>query len=129
MLSLRLADRRASRLGCTMVAVLRVVRHRLGPRVYVFRRRIHEWHVGIAVLVGVAAATITGRLGPTSALLLALTGVWLIVKDWNDLTRPRGDLGSTGVRCASGRSVTSTACPRRPRSASRSSRSSISPRR
>ena len=69
-----------------MVVVLRVVRHRLGPRVYVFRRRIHEWHVGFAVLAAVAAATIAGRVAPTPALLLALAGVWLIAKDWNDLT-------------------------------------------
>ena len=40
--------------------ILSVDRHRLGLRLFVFERRIHEWHVGLAVL---AAAAVAGWLG------------------------------------------------------------------
>ena len=71
--------------------VLRLVRDCLGLRVYVFGRRIHEWHLGCAVLAGDAAATIAGCLGLLPSLVLALVGVWLIVKDSPDLTRTGRD--------------------------------------
>src|SRR5262249_32753737 len=66
--------------------VLRIDRHRLGPRVYVLGARIHEWHLGVAVLVGLAVGGLTDRIGDNLATGLAvLAGVWLIAKDWRDL--------------------------------------------
>jgi hypothetical protein len=35
--------------------VLRIDRHRLGPRVYVLGTRVHEWHLGVALLVALAS--------------------------------------------------------------------------
>jgi lysyl-tRNA synthetase, class II len=71
--------------------MLRLERHELGPRVYILGRRIHEWHLGVAVialaLIGAFSETIT--LG--TAIVTALLGVWLIVKDWPDLTRSGRD--------------------------------------
>ncbi len=32
--------------------MIRLRRHALGPRCYVLGRRLHEWHVGLAVLLG-----------------------------------------------------------------------------
>ncbi|HMJ00979.1 MAG TPA: phosphatidylglycerol lysyltransferase domain-containing protein [Gaiellaceae bacterium] len=66
--------------------MLRVERHRLGLRVYLFRRRIHEWHLGLAVLTADALAGLLGALAPVPSLVIALVGVWLVAKDWPDLT-------------------------------------------
>jgi hypothetical protein len=66
--------------------VLRLERHRLGPRVYVLGLRIHEFALGFAVigvlLVGgwTEAWDLTRR---TAAV--ALFGSWLVAKDWRDL--------------------------------------------
>ena len=66
--------------------VLRLERHRLGPRVYVLGLRIHEFALGFAVLgVLVAGGTVdvwdmTRRTGAA-----AVFGVWLVGKDWRDL--------------------------------------------
>ena len=43
--------------------MLKVERHRLGLRVYVFGLRIHEWHLGLAVLAGGAVAALFNALG------------------------------------------------------------------
>jgi lysyl-tRNA synthetase, class II len=66
--------------------MLKLDRHPLGARVYVLRRRIHEWHVGFAVLALTALAAATGRLSPGLLLLIGLAGLWLVAKDWHDLT-------------------------------------------
>ena len=66
--------------------MLKFVRHPLGVRVYVLRRRIHEWHLGLAVLALGAVATFIGALGLVPVRGMALAGVWLVVKDWRDLT-------------------------------------------
>ena len=48
--------------------MLRLVRHPLGVRMYVFRRRIHEWHLGLAVLVlGAVASSSDLGLVPCAA--------------------------------------------------------------
>jgi hypothetical protein len=66
--------------------MLRLERHRLGPRVYLFGLRIHEFALGFAViavlLVGgfVEVWDLTRR---TEAA--AVFGTWLIGKDWRDL--------------------------------------------
>ena len=66
--------------------MLRIDRHRLGPRVYVMGARIHEWHLGLALLLALAVGALADRvgagLGPAAAVLV---GVWLIAKDWRDL--------------------------------------------
>jgi lysyl-tRNA synthetase class 2 len=66
--------------------MLRLDRHPLGIRVYAFRRRIHEWHVGLAFLAITAAMALTERFGPGLLLLIGLSGLWLVAKDWHDLT-------------------------------------------
>jgi lysyl-tRNA synthetase class 2 len=66
--------------------MLKFVRHPLGVRVYVLRRRIHEWHLGLAVLALGAAVTVTGLLGGDPVQGMALAGLWLVLKDWHDLT-------------------------------------------
>ena len=66
--------------------MLRIDKHRLGPRVYVMGARIHEWHLGVALLLGLAVGAFANRvgdgLGTTAAVVV---GVWLIAKDWRDL--------------------------------------------
>ncbi len=71
--------------------MLRVVRHRLGLRVYLFGRRVHEWHLGLAVLAADAVATALHVLHLAPAVAIAVLGVWLIAKDWPDLTRSGRD--------------------------------------
>jgi lysyl-tRNA synthetase, class II len=66
--------------------MLRLERHRLGPRVYVLGRRIHEWHLGIAVIALALTGAVFGAVRPGTAVVATLLGVWLIVKDWPDLT-------------------------------------------
>jgi hypothetical protein len=65
---------------------VRLERHRLGPRLHLFGRRVHEYQAGLAMLALpplVAGASWT----PTSPRqrLAALAGLWLVVKDWPDL--------------------------------------------
>ena len=71
--------------------MFKVERHRLGVRVYVFGLRIHEWHLGLAVLAGDAVAVLLQALGVLPALGIALVGIWLIAKDWPDLTQSTRD--------------------------------------
>jgi len=68
------------------VSMLELHRHPLGVRVYVLRRRIHEWHVGFALLAVAAVLTFTGRVGAGLLLLIGLSGLWFVAKDWHDLT-------------------------------------------
>jgi lysyl-tRNA synthetase, class II len=63
--------------------MVRLERHPSGPRVHVLGRRIHEYHLGLA-LAAVAAAV--GGLGrDRAALLIFLVAGWLVAKDWRDL--------------------------------------------
>jgi lysyl-tRNA synthetase class 2 len=72
--------------------MLRLERHPLGPRVYVLRRRIHEYHLGLAVLVALAVAAFFDfeDFGLATALA-ALVGLWLVAKDWRDLVPSKRD--------------------------------------
>jgi lysyl-tRNA synthetase, class II len=72
--------------------MLRLERHALGPRVYVLRRRIHEYHLGLAILalLGAGAALHWVRLD-VATVLAAAAGVWLVAKDWRDLTPSQRD--------------------------------------
>src|SRR2546430_13117533 len=65
--------------------MLRLERHPFGPRVYVLHRRIHEYHLGLAVLAALAVGAFFDvvDLGLATALA-AVAGVWLVAKDWRD---------------------------------------------
>jgi lysyl-tRNA synthetase class 2 len=63
--------------------VIRFERHRLGPRVYVCGRRIHEFELGFSVLAVALALTLLGHR--LAAGIAAVVGVWLVAKDWRDL--------------------------------------------
>ena len=64
--------------------IVRVERHTLGPRLFVFGRRLHECHVGIAALLAGGVLALAGLSAVPIAALLA-AGAWLVVKDWRDL--------------------------------------------
>ncbi len=66
--------------------MLRLERHPLGLRLYVFGARAHEWHLGVLVIVGFAAAALAGLVRPSTGVVAFILGLWLIVKDWPDLT-------------------------------------------
>jgi hypothetical protein len=66
--------------------VLRLERHRLGPRVYLFGLRIHE----VALGLGVLAVLLVGGVAELWELtrrteVAAFAGSWLVAKDWRDL--------------------------------------------
>ena len=66
--------------------MLRIDRHRLGPRVYVLGTRVHEWHLGAALLLGLALGGLFDRLDDNFATAAAIAaGLWLVAKDWRDL--------------------------------------------
>src|SRR3954463_9536736 len=72
--------------------MLRIDRHRLGPRVYVLGARVHEWHLGAGVLVALAGALALDRIEQrVTTLAIASAGVWLVAKDWQDLLPSRRD--------------------------------------
>jgi len=73
--------------------VLRIERHRLGPRVYVLGARIHEWHLGFALLLGLFTAALAHRVDRDGHLAAGALfgGVWLVAKDWRDLMPSRRD--------------------------------------
>jgi lysyl-tRNA synthetase class 2 len=54
--------------------------------------RWHDWHLGLIVLAALAAGAALGVVHNTfPAALTAVAGVWLIAKDWRDLTSRRRD--------------------------------------
>src|SRR2546429_1437911 len=66
--------------------VLRIERHRLGPRVYVLGARIHEWHLGAGLLLALMVGGFVHRVGDGLGTGVAVAaGMWLILKDWRDL--------------------------------------------
>ena len=67
--------------------MLRLERHRLGPRIYVLGLRIHEFALGFAVLGVLFTGAIAEIWGLTHGRELAAgaVGSWLVVKDWRDL--------------------------------------------
>jgi lysyl-tRNA synthetase class 2 len=75
--------------------MLRLERHPFGPRVYVLRRRIHEYHLGLAVLAALAVGSFFDvvDLGLATGLA-ALAGAWLVAKDWRDLVPSKRDSAS-----------------------------------
>jgi lysyl-tRNA synthetase, class II len=72
--------------------VLRIERHRLGPRVYLLGARVHEWHLGAAILASLAAAASFDRFEHRLAAgIIAFLGLWLVAKDWRDLVPSQRD--------------------------------------
>jgi lysyl-tRNA synthetase, class II len=66
--------------------LIRVERHELGPRLHFGNLRMHEWHLGLLILVGLTVGAALGVV--REALPAALAGgaaLWLIVKDWRDM--------------------------------------------
>ncbi len=73
--------------------MLRIERHRLGPRVYVLGARVHEWHLGAGLLLALTAAFLAHRVdgdGHVAAAAL-FGGIWLLAKDWRDVVPSRRD--------------------------------------
>src|SRR5205823_2231265 len=72
--------------------LFRIERHPLGPRVFFLGIRWHDWHLGLIVLLGLTLGALLGLVHDSfPAALAALAGLWLIAKDWRDLTRHRRD--------------------------------------
>ena len=78
--------------------VARIERHTLGARLYVLGQRVHEWHLGAVVLLTLAVGALTEHVHASFAgILAALTGLWLVAKDWRDLVPSLRDTGSWRV--------------------------------
>jgi hypothetical protein len=75
--------------------LIRIERHRLGPRLRLFGRRVHEYHVGFALLVlsPAASADASPQLSP-GKVVAAIVGLRLVVKDWPDLFKATRDKAS-----------------------------------
>ncbi|MGB2874431.1 MAG: phosphatidylglycerol lysyltransferase domain-containing protein [Gaiellaceae bacterium] len=72
--------------------MLRIDRHRLGPRVYVLGTRVHEWHLGVALLAGLGIAAALHSLEDGLVTGFAVfAGIWLVAKDWRDLVPSQRD--------------------------------------
>lgn len=66
--------------------MLRLERHRLGPRVYLFGLRIHEFALGFAVLTALLIGGAADMWELSRATFAATAaGSWLVIKDWRDL--------------------------------------------
>ena len=72
--------------------MIRLHRHRLGPRIYVLGLRIHEWHIGLVLVAGIAIGRTAGlwHFSPIPAVIGGV-GIWLIAKDWHDIVPSRRD--------------------------------------
>jgi hypothetical protein len=72
--------------------MLRVERHELGPRVYLLRRRIHEYQLGLGILGLLGVGALPDWVKPDDEWsLVALAAVWLVAKDWRDLIPSQRD--------------------------------------
>lgn len=66
--------------------MIRLERHKLGPRVYLLGRRCHEYQAGFLLLAASPLAAVASPAhGPLRAGVAGLAGLWLVVKDWPDL--------------------------------------------
>ncbi len=78
--------------------MLRLERHRLGPRVYLLGLRIHEVTLGLGVLALLLVGGFTElwelSRGTEAATML---GSWLVVKDWRDLFPSRRNTARWGL--------------------------------
>jgi lysyl-tRNA synthetase, class II len=76
--------------------IVHLERNPRGPRLYVLGRRIHECHLGLALLAGGLAGWAARLWGVSlwSGAVIAIA-VWMIAKDWRDLVPSR--LRDTGT--------------------------------
>src|SRR6058998_2180006 len=75
-----------------MRQVVRIERHPLGARLHLGGFRVHEWHLGAAILVALAVGAVFGRVDDNlTATLAGCAGLWLVAKDWHDLVPSRRD--------------------------------------
>lgn len=66
--------------------MLRLERHRLGPRIFVCGLRVHEFALGFAVLAALLAGGLVDAWELSRATFAATAaGSWLVIKDWRDL--------------------------------------------
>jgi lysyl-tRNA synthetase class 2 len=80
------------RRSLTQASFVRIERHALGARLYLAGFRLHEWHLGAAILLALVAGAALGRVDDgLTATLAAVTGLWLVAKDWHDLVPSRRD--------------------------------------
>jgi lysyl-tRNA synthetase class 2 len=71
---------------------VRVERHPLGARLFVGGFRVHEWHLGGVILLGLVLGAVFGKVDDNlTATLAVCAGLWLVVKDWQDLVPSRRD--------------------------------------
>jgi len=71
---------------------VRVERHAFGPRIYFFGMRWHEWHLGALILTVLALGLALGFVHDAlPTFLAAAAGLWLVAKDWRDISRHRRD--------------------------------------
>lgn len=77
--------------------LLRLERHRLGPRVYLCGLRIHEFVLGFAVLAVVVVGGLTETWELTHGTeVVFVFGAWLVGKDWRDLFPSKRDTAAWG---------------------------------
>ncbi len=76
--------------------MLRLERHRLGPRVYVLGLRVHEFALGFAVLAVLLLGGVAEFWHLTHGRELATAGFgsWLVAKDWRDLFPSKRNTGA-----------------------------------
>jgi lysyl-tRNA synthetase class 2 len=75
--------------------MIRIERHRQGPRLYVLHRRIHEWHLGGALLAIDFAGALAGLWDLTLLTsVVGLVGLWMVLKDWRDILPGLRDTGA-----------------------------------
>src|SRR6266511_5047893 len=102
--------------------IVRIERHELGPRIYLAGLRLHEWHLGLAILLGLAIGAAAGLVRDALPAVLAVAAAtWLIAKDWRDILPRHRD--TRAWRCIAFRSrCAPSAAPTRFRFSSRPSR-------
>jgi len=89
---------RALTVGTYPWSVLRLERHRLGPRIYVCGLRIHEFALGLGVLALLLAGGVAELWELTRATeLAALGGALLVGKDWRDLVPSKRNTAAWGL--------------------------------
>jgi lysyl-tRNA synthetase class 2 len=76
-------------------APVHVERHALGPRLYVFGRRVHECHAGTVLVLASLSLLAFEIAFPEMILFVTLAiGGWLLVKDWQDFFPGRRDVSA-----------------------------------
>lgn len=72
--------------------LFRVERHRLGPRFFVWGKRVHECHAGASLLAAWLAVILADLPVPKPVLAFVLVpAIWMLVKDWQDFLPSRRD--------------------------------------